>query len=86
MLLLLSVEELSFVFPYRNITLNKGGIMSNPTEQEINANGCNQDMSHTCEYDISVPSHAPDYKAFMTYMVISWGIVIIGMFAISAII
>jgi hypothetical protein len=56
------------------------------TEQELNANGCNQDMSHCCEYDISVPSHQPDYKSFMAYMVVSWGVVIIGLFAISTII
>jgi hypothetical protein len=60
--------------------------MSNPTEQEINANGCNQDMSHVMEYNISIPTHVPDFNSFMIYMTISWGLVIAGMFAIALVI
>jgi hypothetical protein len=49
------------------------------TEKDINANGCNEDMSHVMEYDISVPKHLPDSDDFMRYMVVSWGVVILGM-------
>jgi len=60
--------------------------MSKITEKDINANGCNQDMSHVMEYNISIPTHVPDFKSFMIYMTISWGVVILGMFAIAFII
>jgi hypothetical protein len=59
--------------------------MSNPTEQEINANGCRQDMSHVMEYDISIPTHAPDIKSLLIYMTISWGVVILGMLALATV-
>jgi hypothetical protein len=54
------------------------------TEQEVNSGGCNQDMSHMMEYNLSIPKHLPSFKDIMMYMVITWGVIIIGMFGISA--
>jgi len=48
------------------------------SEHLINANGCNEDMSHLMEYNISIPKHLPEPDDFMKYMVVSWGIIIIG--------
>ena len=62
--------------------------MSNTTkreysEQEVNSGGCNQDMSHMMEYNLSIPNHLPDFKSIMTYMVITWGVIILGVFGIA---
>jgi hypothetical protein len=48
------------------------------SEYLINANGCNEDMSHLMEYNISIPKHLPEPEDFMKYMVVSWGVIIIG--------
>ena len=41
------------------------------------------DISHLEKFNISVPVHAPDVKSFMGYMIVSWGVVILGVVAIG---
>lgn len=54
--------------------------------RKIGINKDDQDMTHVMEYNISIPTHVPDFESFMVYMCISWGVVIVGMFTIALII